>query len=974
MYIYIVEIFVKLPEIQSKTMALNPTRKLYSYLFFFFVSVFSGGQYLYGQQVVAPKYFSLPENVIEGVDYLEDVIIIKLKDEPSDYVKQLGAMPVTLNEVLKQLNTTDPKRLFPGHDSPALKYHTSGQPLTDLSKIYHIRLPKGSPIETTINELYNTGMVEYAQPWYLPQTFSVPNDPFIGSQYYLNTIRAFDAWQIEKGDTTVIIAILDTGIDLQHPDLVKSIAYNYNDPINGKDSDNDGYIDNFYGWDLGNNDNNPQWDVNAHGVHVAGIAAATANNGTGMAGVGYNSRLLPLKISDQDGRLVHAYESIVYAADRGAKVINCSWGGAVSAGQFGQDIINYAVLNRDALVVAAAGNSSNTLRIFPASYENALSVTATESNDAKWSGSSYGFQVDISAPGANIFSTWINGTYIVSGGTSMAAPIVSGAAALLRARFPTFSAHQVAAQLKVTSDVNDTLPANKDFKGMLGRGRVNIFRALTEQYHPYLQFVRLQYPMDTYRMVSPGASFQLGAEFVNILAAADGMYAILNSQSSFIEIISDYSELGKVEQFQKINNFSTPFLVRLKGNIPASHEANFTISFFTGQGLYAGQQNFTMTFNLDYLDFSNGLLLTTVNSRGNVGYNYPNYNQGSGFIYPGANLGRNLLRAAGLVAGTSTSKVVDNIYGPIENSFSNFFSSLENARFVDNPPLGNKMIRGSFDDSQARAFRVGLKVDYRIYAFTESPINKFIILEYDLINQSAENLPGFYAGFFADWVIQDVRNHRASYDADHLTGYAFSANGGNFTGTQLLSHTDVRHYAFDNQGFGGSLRLNDGFTSFEKYTAMRSNRDNAGFFDKDNDVSNLISAGPFNVLMGDTLKVAFALIAGDHLNDLMASAQMAALVYKGEFTSSKEITGVSPLQLTAFPVPFNDVLQIQFSDNQNNKAIVRIFDLKARLVSELVASPVQLQSVRIDTSALKPGTYILQVVSGDKIESMKIVK
>ncbi len=920
-------------------------------------------------------YFIMPEG-ITSEDYLEGKIIFKVKEEISHTIKGDKIESGEFELALKKIEARYVRKMFPNHLPPSKSYHISGQPYSDLSRIFQTDLQDGNSLEKAINELYQTGLVEYAQPWYIPKPLYQPDDPFIESQYYLSNIKAYEAWEIEQGDTNIVIAITDTGIDLLHPDLVNSIAYNYDDPLNGEDTDNDGYADNFQGWDIAENNNNPQYDVNAHGVHVAGIAGASADNGTGMAGVGFNSRILPIKISDSDGRLVRAYEGIVYAADKGAQVINCSWGGAMSTGQFGQDIINYAVLNKDAIVIAAAGNSNNQIRIFPASYINALSVAATNIHDHRWEGSSYGKLIDLSAPGAGIFSTWPNGSYISSNGTSMAAPVVAGAAALLRAHFPEYNALQIAAQLKVTTDLIDTIPENEPYSGQMGTGRLNIYRALTETHHPYLLFTGLEQSMEYYQLFNPGESFELGAEFLNLLATSENMSARLSTQSDYIEILQDQAIMGQVFHNQLTNNFSNPFIIKLLENIPASHEATFTISFFNELGVYAGEQNFNMTFNLDYVDFETEILSTTINSRGNIGYNYPNFNQGVGFLYSGTNQNRTLLNVAGLVAGVSTSAVVDNIYGPMENSFTNSFGSVENARMVANPDLGNIMIKGIFNDSVANEKKIGLKINYRIYGYTAAPSNKFIILEYDIINTSEESKPGFYAGFYADWVIQDVRNHRAAFDPENNMGYAFSANGGSFTGVSLLSHSQIRHYAFDNQGFGGSLKIKDGFTSFEKYTAMKSSRENAGFFDIDNDISSLISTGPFNLQSQDTLKVAFAVIAGDHLNDLQNSAQMASLFYNGDFTSTQPIPDTFFSNIKSFPSPFTDKLTARFYQQTKGKSEIFVFDISGRQIYHhpyMNAMPGEINHI-INTSDWESGTYIIQIITPHYSHSIKAIK
>ena len=928
-----------------------------------------------GAQSFVPPVFSMPENITDQ-DYLPGQIIFKLKEEARQWSKSDDITLESFQAVLKEINAGETRKIFPNHQPPAKSLHASGQPYADLSLIYETGIPETESLEHAINRLYATGLVEYAQPRYLPELLYQPNDPFTGSQYYLNTIQAFDAWAIEQGDTNMVIAIIDTGIDLFHPDLTNDIAYNYDDPINGEDSDNDGYVDNFYGWDLGENDNYPQYNASAHGVHVAGIAGASTDNGTGMAGVGFKSRLLPIKISDADGRLVRAYEGIIYAADQGAQVINCSWGGAISPGQFGQDIINYAVLNRDAVVIAAAGNSNNQVRIYPASFANSMSVAATNSQDIKWDGSSFGNLVDISAPGAGIFSTWVNGSYISSSGTSMAAPVVAGAAAILRSHFPGYSALQIAAQLKVSSDIIDTLPQNLPYQGLLGTGRLNLYKALTDDHHPYLMLSQFEHPADHYQLYNPGETFPLGAKFLNLLSTANNITAVISTTSQHITILSDQSVLGTINHMETADNFDNPFLLRIENSMPPSHEVNFTISFFTHEGAFAGRQNFSMTFNLDFINIHANQIQTTINSKGNIGYNYPNYNQGVGFLYSNTNQNRTLIKCAGLVAGISTAKVVDNIWGPVENSFSNRFYPHENARISDDPLMGDLQISGVFSDTLAEASKVGLKVHYNIYAFSQSPADKFMILEYNIVNTSGANLPGFHAGFFADWTLQDIRNHRAAFDPEYKLGYAFSANGGNFTGIKLLSHDNVLHYAFDNQGFGGSIRINNGFTAFDKYTAMRTNRNSAGFFDKDNDISTLVSTGPFIIQAGDTLHIAFALLAGDHINDLQASAQLAALIYSGEDPLSATEPFHDSFQLKVFPVPAAKDLNVSYTLNGSGPVEIRIYDIKARLqhFEKPGSSQPGTYSKSINTSDWPSGTYILQLVQGDEVQSVKFLK
>ena len=256
-------------------------------------------------------------------------------------------------------------------------------------------------------------------------------------QYQISQINAFSAWDIEKGDTNVVIGIVDDGCQWNHPDLAANVKINYADPINGIDDDHDGYIDNYRGWDLGNNDNDPNNDgpgALAHGTHVAGDADAVTDNAIAIASPGFNCKFLPVKVTDFSGVITVGYEGIVYAADHGCSVINCSWG-ATEGANYQQDIINYASINKNALVIAAAGNDNADETFYPASYNHVISVANVDGSDVKASTSDYNYNVAVSAPGENIYSTTYDSVYTLLSGTSMSCAVAAGAAAIIKSHF-----------------------------------------------------------------------------------------------------------------------------------------------------------------------------------------------------------------------------------------------------------------------------------------------------------------------------------------------------------------------------------------------------------------------------------------------------------------------------------------------------------------------------------------------------------
>ncbi|MFN8472657.1 MAG: S8 family serine peptidase [Anaerolineae bacterium] len=276
-----------------------------------------------------------------------------------------------------------------------------------------------------------------------------PNDPLASQQYSLARMNLPAAWALSHGDG-VVIAVLDTGVDFTHQDLQGKFVSRGRDFVN-KDLD--------------------ATDDNGHGTHVAGIAAAATNNGVGIAGVGYNARILPVKVLGANGS--GAYSAIAngmtWAADQGAQVINLSFGSAMNS-QTLQAAVNYA-WGKGAVVVAAAGDNASSAPYYPAAYSNVMGVGATNQNDARASFSNIGSNVDVAAPGVSIVSTIRGNQYQALSGTSMAAANAAGAAALVAAAHPTWSNTKIRAALENT--------AEKVGVGTgVGHGRVNASRAI----------------------------------------------------------------------------------------------------------------------------------------------------------------------------------------------------------------------------------------------------------------------------------------------------------------------------------------------------------------------------------------------------------------------------------------------------------------------------------------------------------------
>ncbi len=312
--------------------------------------------------------------------------------------------------------------------------------LESIAAIKRVSFPENLDMEYLAKKLSAHPDIEYAEPVYISRFCDVPNDPALkeSKQNYLDFISAPQAWDIAHGDTSVVIAIVDSGTDWNHPDLRDNLWTNTGEiPGNGVDDDQNGYVDDVHGWDFYGSDffgriqgdNDPTSALEPHGTHVAGISAAVTNNGIGIASLSYNVKYMPVKASSDDGEsIVAGYDGVMYAASNGADVINLSWG-SLQRSSVGAEIIGFAV-EMGVVVVASAGNEGSERVVYPAAYPEVIAVGSIDLDGRKSIFSNYGPSVDITAPGNVIYSTVLNDTYGLMGGTSMSAPVVSALAAL----------------------------------------------------------------------------------------------------------------------------------------------------------------------------------------------------------------------------------------------------------------------------------------------------------------------------------------------------------------------------------------------------------------------------------------------------------------------------------------------------------------------------------------------------------------
>jgi len=399
--------------------------------------------------IINTNFIGSQENSIP--EYVKGEIIVKYSD---DVVSAEG------NEIIIKNKIGNYERII----YEGITKTTSAKKIIPDKELYTLRFDESKDIENLIEEYKLIEEVEYAEPNYILTSFVAPNDPNYSLKWGLTNINAEMAWNLTTGNgSDVVIAIIDTGVDWDHPDLVNNIWNNTDEPCNvSNDDDGNGYNGDCRGYDFtdinttiytdtgytldngedyNTTDNNPM-DYHGHGTHCAGIAGAVGNNSIGVTGVCWNCSIMAVragfKIQHPTLGWVGTLETddvisaINYATDNNATIISMSFGGSHSAPM--QSAINNSY-ESGTILVAAAGNSGANSKQYPCGYNNVICVAWTNSDNSSNGDSNYGTWVDVAAPGSSIWSTYYDDAYVSTSGTSMATPMVAGAIGLIKSLF-----------------------------------------------------------------------------------------------------------------------------------------------------------------------------------------------------------------------------------------------------------------------------------------------------------------------------------------------------------------------------------------------------------------------------------------------------------------------------------------------------------------------------------------------------------
>lgn len=531
-----------------------------------------------------------------------------------------------------------------------------------LNRIYRLIISEENrnSITSIRNDLEQFSFIHSTEPEYIREPFYTPNDPMYSNQWFLPQVNANNAWEFWNipggdypGDSNVMLASVDTGVDWDHPDLVNNLWQNL-----GEDADGDGHtieyidgswvldpgdinlidddnwdgdpaslIDDLIGWDFsgwnGDQDNDPipktgvsPYSTWSHGTHVAGLLAASTDNNTGVASTAYNCNIMSVKVSreQQTGTpyVTEGYSGILYAAQAGHfsggfTIINNSWGG-VGYSNYEQDVIDVSHNIYNAVIFAAAGNGEGGElygTLYPASYEYMISVTALGTNDNWNHWANYHESVDLASPGENIRST-IVGNYASWTGTSMATPVAASCAGLLQSYYPEWTAEHLETMIVATADpVIYEINSEPYLEDLLGQGRVDILQAISVGLYPKLEIAGydLYIENDTDGQLNPGEEGHLWLILFNHEDWGDAfdITGYISVESADVEIILDNSDFPDLAAGEAGLNETVPFVFTLDADFN-SDTISFTITINSneyGTTQYESDLYLTLPVTLD---------------------------------------------------------------------------------------------------------------------------------------------------------------------------------------------------------------------------------------------------------------------------------------------------------------------------------------------------------------------------------------
>ncbi len=888
-----------------------------------------------------------------------------------------------------------------------------------LERTFFISYASGDdPLEMS-REIRKLPGVIYAEPHYVHETTEefIPNDPFIGEEghTYFAVQNFYQAWAVSQGSPDVVIAIVDSGVYYEHPDLINKLWRN---PEPGR-------ADQFFPWEIRNDtigwnfwesgdvfageppvqNANPVGNFSTHGTHVAGTAAADTDNGIGVAGTGFNSTFMPVKTGgtrEYPRSIAYGYQGILYAAVNDADIINCSFGGT-NFTEFGRNVVEFATAS-GSLVVAAAGNNGSDVLFYPAAFDDVLTVGSVNRSFTQLISnfSNYGYYVDVFATGENILSTVFDyfeaqnqwqPRYGRSTGTSMAAPVVSGLAALIKAANPDWSPQRIASQIRTNANPIDGSNPNERYDNRLGRGLIDAHAALVNM-KPGLTITDYTFETSDGRKINLGQEGKLILEGINHGAPASASTLTLEVLQDGIGINPTTRNTGTVNTNQE---FTVTFDIDISDDYRLDEIPLFRLDFAEAASDYS--DFFMIEYErlmFDVIDINT--ITTSFSSDGTIGYlDALSAYGGIGFL-PGDY--QNVLFEGGLMISavgdydflfTPANVLVDQVRETTD--INRDFLPVDNFRFQPAPSVSDLDGHAVFKSTEHRLAN-DLRVNMETYAYDQPGLDQAVIVVYELMNTGLHTYRDLYLGLFNDWDIRDSGNNNTGFVTQDSLIYAYAPGGGPYV---TSAHLGAVGSAFaidspspmsliaaqtreDSLSFGIYYRPDqanlDGFTEEEKRLSLTAGTERTTI--SGTDVALVTSTGPFTVHPYASVRVGFAYAWGETVNELRQQVAAAReldfrISAPGEFYHTQELAERATIYQN-FPNPFNSSTIIEFHLGEPGPAEVTVYDILGRRVATLFdgVADARVQFVSFDAAELATGVYIAVLRAEGRSDTMKM--
>lgn len=697
-----------------------------------------------------------------------------------------------------------------------------------LARVVELHYDGGMHPEVAARMMMASAAVEYAEPvpaGSVESSSFIPNDSLIGQEQHLERIKAYEAWDLWKGDSNTVIGIVDAGIDNTHEDLAPNIRENPGEEgldslsrdkrTNGVDDDENGVIDDWRGANLNApGDGSPHGDTRnvQHGTAVAGSAAAATNNRIGIAGVAFQCQFFPVKTMPVNGNaLTKSYAGIEYCAREGMNVVNCSFGDR-DFSRTQQTFVTYLIELYDIAIVAAGGNDPMYGQRYPAGFRGVMGVGALDANDVL--ATNFGEQIDVSAP---VGATTVDNNRYTAGlvATSFSSPVAAGVVALARSRWPSLDAQQALAHVRLTSD---TIAADGERYRLTGYGRVNALRAVSvdPMSRPAIVVDTLWLDDSTgapREIFTIGERGEIRLRLHNLLGAARNVRArIVDYRDSDGSVLIDsaWHDVGELGTGAEATvSLGWPFRL----DRPDTNRLNLRIEISADDGY----RDYDFAAPFVYLDrpsiavYSTGELALSVSSRGNIGYaDYPENGYGIGVLYDN----ESFLFEGGFMAAIDGPRVVSNVRGADGSYQDRDFVALEL------PSDANRQTLTLSDAGAPEESEIGLELRVRTIVHLDVP-NAFA-MHVRARNTNGAPIDSLRLGMFADWDLAgdgDGQTIVTRDDASALVPLYAVISGSGFvvaSGAVARDRAPI-HYAIEN---GGALNLYAGFDRQKKWRTL----------------------------------------------------------------------------------------------------------------------------------------------------------